>query len=148
MRRFRLKFHVLRPDGQHYPRETNTDEEMDHDAEYDKKPEDKYGYTLYMFRVELCRKHIEPLLAAFAKSLTRDSQPSLKDAEMFMYLWWCPNDDKFKEEMWQVGDWRPSEDITSLFECLGRQEWLDLQWDDYRSTAGQDVLGDSESSPI
>ncbi|KAJ2971094.1 hypothetical protein NQ176_g7860 [Zarea fungicola] len=33
---------------------------------------------------------------------------------------------------WQVGDWRPSEEVMSLFESLGRQEWLDLEWDKYR----------------
>ncbi|KAF1730542.1 hypothetical protein CRV24_010005 [Beauveria bassiana] len=49
---------------------------------------------------------------------------------------------------WQVGDWRPSEEVMSLFESLGRQEWLDLQWDKYRYTAGHDLLGNSESSPI
>lgn len=49
---------------------------------------------------------------------------------------------------WQVGDWRPSEEVMSLFESLGRQEWLDLEWDKYRSTAGHDLLGNSEASPI
>ena len=49
---------------------------------------------------------------------------------------------------WQVGDWRPSEEVMILFESLGREEWLDLEWDKYRSTAGHDLLGNSESSPI
>ncbi|KAK1635256.1 hypothetical protein BDP81DRAFT_431197 [Colletotrichum phormii] len=211
MRRFRLEFHALRPDGrwyfvgpggedphdseqggykisdtEHYPRETDTDEDIDHDAEYDDNPDNEYDYTLDMFRTEPSRERIEPLLAAFAKSLTRDSMPSLEDAEIFTYVWWFPSDDKFKEEygmprkrghrwgvkfiagrgskkqrkdsdaaaptppvvQWQIGNWRPSEEVMSLFEILGRQEWLDLKWDEYRSTAGQDVLGHSESSPI
>jgi hypothetical protein len=41
---------------------------------------------------------------------------------------------------WQVGDWRPSEEVMSLFESLGLQEWLDLEWDKNRSTAGHDLL--------
>jgi hypothetical protein len=140
-----------------------------------------------MFRTEPCRERIEPLLAAFAKSLSRDSMPSLEDAEIFTHLWWAPSDDIEEKEyglpmkkghrwgvksvagrgikkqepdgaaaaapippvvQWQVGDWRPSEEILSLFESLGRQEWLDFEWDKYRSTMGRDVLGNSESSPM
>ncbi|KAK1978605.1 hypothetical protein LZ30DRAFT_632825 [Colletotrichum cereale] len=215
MRRFRLEFHPLRPDGRwyfvgpggedphdseqggykisdtkHYPRETETDEDMEIDEEYGINPDDDCDYHLDMFRTEPCRDRIEPLLAAFAKSVTRDNMPSLDDAEIFTHLWWwCPSDDrevnkyglpmekghrwgvKFiagrgSEEkkkdgdaanaaaptppvvQWQVGDWRPSEEVMSLFESLGRQEWLDLEWDKYRSMAGFDVLGNSESSPI
>ncbi|KXX75485.1 hypothetical protein MMYC01_208112 [Madurella mycetomatis] len=212
LRRFRLEFHSLRPDGrwyfvgpggedphdseqggykisdtEHYPRETDTDEDMDLDAEYGDNPDDEYDHDLDMFRTKPCRERIEPLLAAFAKSLTRDNMPSLEDAEIFTHLWWDPSDDREVEEyglpmrkghrwgvkfiagrgskkqkdgdaaaaaptppvvQWQVGDWRPSEELMSLFESLGRQEWLDLEWDKYRSTAGHDLLGNSESSPI
>jgi hypothetical protein len=212
MRRFRLEFHSLRPDGrwyfvgpggedphdseqggykisdtEHYPRETDTDEDMDLDVEYGDNPDDEYDHHLDMFRTEPCRERIEPLLAAFAKSLTRDNMPSLEDAEIFTHLWWDPSDDRGVEEYglpmrkghrwgvkfiaergskkqkdgdaaaeaptppvveWQVGDWRPSEEVMSLFESLGRQEWLDLEWARYRSTAGHDLLGNSESSPI
>lgn len=212
MRRFRLEFHSLRPDGrwyfigpggedphdseqggykisdaEHYPRETDTDEDMDLHAEYDDNPDDEYDHDLNMFRTKPCRERIEPLLAAFAKSLTRDNMPSLEDAEIFTHLWWAPLDDgevkdyglpmknghrwgvkfiagrgskKQKEGdaaaaaptppvvQWQVGDWRPSEEVMSLFESLGRQEWLDLEWNRYRSTAGHDLLGNSESSPV
>lgn len=208
MRRFRLEFHSLRPDGrwyflgpggedphdseqggykisdtEHYPRETDTDEDMDVDAEYDDNPDDEYDYHLDMFRTEPCRERIEPLLAAFAKSLTRDNMPSLEDAEIFTHLWWHPSDDRGVEGydlpmkkghrwgvkfiagqkkkdgdaaaaptppvvQWQVGDWRPSMEVLGLFESLGRQEWLDFEWDRYRYTAGHDLLGNSESSPI
>ncbi|KAK1992451.1 hypothetical protein LX36DRAFT_674543 [Colletotrichum falcatum] len=219
MRRFRLEFHSLRPDGrwyfvgpggedphdsggggykisdtEHYPRETDTDEDMDLDAEYGDNPDDEYDYDLDMFRTEPCKGRIEPLLAAFARSLTRDNMPSLDDAEIFTHLWWYPSDDREAKDyglpmrqghrwgvkfiagrgdetkkmkdgdaaaaaaaaaaptppvvQWQVGDWRPSEEVMSLFEGLGRQEWLDLEWDRYRSTAGSDLLGNSESSPL
>jgi hypothetical protein len=212
MRRFRLEFHTLRPDGrwyfvgpggedphdseqggykisdtEHYPRETDTDEDMDLDSEYGDSPGSEYDYHLNMFRTEPCRDRIEPLLAAFAKSLTRDNTPSLEDAEIFTHLWWAPSDDREEQEyglplgeghrwgvkfiagrgskeqkdgdaaaaaptppvvQWQVGDWRPSEEVMSLFESLGRQEWLDLEWDRYRSMAGHDLLGNGDSSPI
>jgi hypothetical protein len=49
---------------------------------------------------------------------------------------------------WQVGDWRPREEVMSLFESLGRQEWLDLEWNSYRSTDGRDLLGNSESTAM
>lgn len=123
MRRFRLEFHCLRPDGrwyfvgpggedphdseqggykvsdtEHYPRETDTDEDMDLDAEYGDNPDDEYDYDLDMFRTEPCRERIEPLLAAFAKSLARDKMPGLEDAEIFTHLWWDPSDDREVEE--------------------------------------------------
>ncbi|KAL1880120.1 hypothetical protein Daus18300_001483 [Diaporthe australafricana] len=215
MRRFRLEFHPLRPDGrwyfvgpggedphdseqggykisdtEHYPRDADTDEDVDIDAEYGDNPDDEYDHHLDMFRTEPCRERTEPLLAAFAKSLARDNMLSLEDAEIFTHLWWDPSDDREVEEyglpmkkghrwgvkfvagrggekkmkdgdtaaaaapitppvvQWQVGDWRPSEEVMSLFESLGRQEWLDLEWDKYRFTAGHDLLGNSESSPI
>lgn len=213
MRRFRLEFHCLRPDGrwyfvgpggedphdseqggykisdaEHYPRETDTDEDVDLDVEYHDSPTggSEYDYELDMFRIDPCRERIEPLLAAFAKSLTRDNMPSLEDAEIFTHLWWHPSDDREVEKsrlpmknghrwgvkfiagrgdnkqkdgdavagaptpvvQWQVGDWRPSEEVMSLFENLGRQEWLDLEWNRYRHTAGFDLLGNSQSSPI
>lgn len=49
---------------------------------------------------------------------------------------------------WQVGDWRPSQEVVSLFESLGRQEWLNFEWNKYRDTMGHDLLGNSESQPI
>lgn len=211
MRRFRLEFHALRPDGRwyfvgpagedphdseqggykisdtdHYPRETDMDEDVEVDAEYDDNPDDEYDYYLDMFRIKPCRERIEPLLAAFAKSLTRDNMPNLEDAEICTHLWWDPSDDREIEEyslvlrnghrwgvkfiagrgsknqkdgdaaaatpipvvQWQVGDWRPSEGIMSLFENLGRQEWLDLEWNRYRVTSWRDLLGNAQSSPI
>jgi hypothetical protein len=211
MWRFRLEFHSLRLDGrwyfvgpggedphdseqggykisdtEHYPRETDTDEDMDLDEEYIDNPDDDYDYYLNMFRTEPCRERIEPLLAAFAKALTCDNMPSLEDSEIFTHLWWDPSEDKEVEKyellmkkghrwgvkfiagrgskkqdgdaaagalslpvvQWQVGDWRPSEEVMNLFESLGRQDWLDLKWDKYRSMRGFDVLGNSESSPI
>ncbi|KAL2143838.1 hypothetical protein VTI28DRAFT_9980 [Corynascus sepedonium] len=30
---------------------------------------------------------------------------------------------------WQVGDWRPSQRVLDLFEDLGRQEWLDFEFE-------------------
>jgi hypothetical protein len=212
MRRFRLEFHSLRSDGrwyfvgpggedphdseqggykisdtEHYPRETDTDEDMDLDSEYDDNPDDEYDYHVDMFRTEPCRVRIEPLLAAFAKSLTRDNMPNLEDAEIFTHLWWDPSDDREEQEyglplrkghrwgvkfiagrgskeqedgdaaaaaptlpvvQWQVGDWRPSEEVMSLFESLGQQEWLDFEWDRYREEMGRDLLGNILSRPI
>ncbi|CCF34434.1 hypothetical protein CH063_06431 [Colletotrichum higginsianum] len=34
---------------------------------------------------------------------------------------------------WQVGDWRPSQSVLRLFEDLGRQEWLDFEFEDERN---------------
>jgi hypothetical protein len=213
MRRFRLEFHTLCPNGrwyfvgpggedphdseeggykisdtEHYPPVSDTDKDENLHAELDANLGEAYddGYNLNMFRVEPCRERIEPLLAAFAKSLTRDNMPSLEDAEMFTHLWWAPSDEieakgydlsmkkghrwgvKFiagrgsKRQksnaaaaaprppvvQWQVGDWRPSQEVMSLFESLGPQEWLDVEWNKYRDTSGRDLLGNSQSSPI
>jgi hypothetical protein len=115
MRRFRLEFHSLRtdrrryfvaddqdphdseqggykiPDIAHYPREIDTDEDMDLDAENGDNPDDGYDDNVDFFRTE-------PLLAAFAKSLTHDNMPSLEDAEIFTHLWWDPSDDRELKE--------------------------------------------------
>ncbi|KAJ8116643.1 hypothetical protein OPT61_g1967 [Boeremia exigua] len=120
MRRFRLEFHALRPDGrwyfvgpggedphdseqggykvsetEHYPPQTDTDKDEDlHDELADNWGEAcDDGWDLNMFRVEPSRERIEPLLAAFARSLARDNMPSLEDAEMFTHLWWAPSDE-------------------------------------------------------
>jgi hypothetical protein len=212
MQRFRLEFHSLRPDGQwyfvgpggedphdskqggykisdtqHYPRDIDRDECNDLHAQYDYQMGDGIDYDVDMFRTQPCRERIEPLLAAFATSLTRDKMPSLEDAEVFTHLWWHPSEDRDIEGydlpmkkghrwgvkfiagrgsneqidgdtattaptppvvQWQVGDWRPSEEVMRLFESLGRQEWLDLEWNRYRDTAGCDLLGNSQSSPM
>ncbi|KAI4929142.1 hypothetical protein J4E85_005767 [Alternaria conjuncta] len=212
MRRFRLEFHPLRPDGrwyfigprgedphdseqggykisdtEHYPREIDPNECGDLRAQYDYEVTDGPEYDVDMFRVQPCRERIEPLLAAFAKTLTRDNMPDLEDGEVFTHLWWHPSDEREVEEyglrmkkghrwgvkfiagrggkertdgdaaaaaprppvvQWQVGDWRPSEKVMNLFERLGQQEWLDLEWTRHRATAVHDLLGNSQSSPI
>lgn len=51
-----------------------------------------------MFRTKPCRERIEPLLATFATSLTRENMPMLEDAEIFTHLRWYPRDDVDNEE--------------------------------------------------
>ncbi|KAL8306252.1 hypothetical protein RB597_003199 [Gaeumannomyces tritici] len=123
MRRFRLEFHALRPDGRwyfvgpggedphdseeggykisdadHYPRETDTDGDSEADTEYCDEPGDDGCYSdPDSFRIEPCRERIEPLLAAFARALARDNMPCLEDAEVFTYLWYHPSDDREAE---------------------------------------------------
>ncbi|KAF2997740.1 hypothetical protein E8E14_004065 [Neopestalotiopsis sp. 37M] len=41
---------------------------------------------------------------------------------------------------WQVGDWRPSIKVMSLFEALGTQEWLDFEVTEGRSSSPQERL--------
>jgi len=116
MRRMRIEFHPLRPDGrwyfvgphgedpydsedggyevtnEHYPPEIDTEEDEDLDMEFDKDPNggSEYDRLPDMFRTEPCRERIEPLLAAFAQSVAQCSMPDLEEAELFTYLWWCP----------------------------------------------------------
>ncbi|KAH7329674.1 hypothetical protein B0I35DRAFT_420645 [Stachybotrys elegans] len=189
MRRIRIEFHPLRPDGRwyfvgprgedphdsedggfhisedHYPREVETEEDGELDDEWEDDPCGgvEADYLPNLFRTKPCRERIEPLLAAFAKSLVRDNMPQLEDAELFAYLWWYPGEStgagygleaydyesrvhrwgvkyihgagsegKDPVVQWQVGDWRPSEEVLSLFESLGRQEWLDLDFNNQR----------------
>ena len=215
MRRFRLEFHTLCPDGrwyfvgpggedphdseqggyrisdtEHYPRETDTEEDEALHEELAENYGEACNEDLYpnMFRVEPCRERVEPLLAAFAKSLACDNMSFLEDAEIFAHLSWWPSDDmeakqydlprkmghfwgvKFiagrgsKEQkpdgavaaaalmtpvvQWQVGDWRPSEEVMSLFESLGQQEWLDLKWSKYRPMMEFDLLGNHQSHTV
>jgi hypothetical protein len=41
---------------------------------------------------------------------------------------------------WQVGDWRPSIEVLSLFEALGTQEWLDFEFTEGRHLSLRDRL--------
>ncbi|KAJ1332957.1 hypothetical protein MN608_02947 [Microdochium nivale] len=190
MRRMRIEFHPLRPDGrwyfvgphgedphdsedggfriteEHYPPESDTEEDEDLDIEFDDdaKGGSEFDNMPDMFRIEPCRKRIEPLLAAFAQSVARGNMSDLEEAELFTYLWWCPGETRAPEYgleaydfetktdrwgvkytagresegeapavTWQVGDWRPSQETMSLFESLGRQEWLELETDQGRN---------------
>ncbi|KAJ4355136.1 hypothetical protein N0V95_003218 [Ascochyta clinopodiicola] len=119
MRRSRLEFHSVRPDGRwyfvgprgedphdserggykisatdHYPRATDAGENENLDAEYADDSNEHYDYDLdiNMFRTEPCRERIEPLLTAFAKSLSNDTMSNLEDAEVYTHLWWAPSD--------------------------------------------------------
>ncbi|KAH7038383.1 uncharacterized protein B0I36DRAFT_316082 [Microdochium trichocladiopsis] len=189
MRRMRIEFHPLRPDGRwyfvgprgedpndsadggfritedHYPRDYDTEEDQELDEEWEDDPTGgKEGDQFPdMFRTEPCRERIEPLLAAFARAVAHGNMPDLQDAELFAYLWWYPGETRapeygleaydFEDKVhrwgvkyvaggdtegqgpvvqWQVGDWRPSPETMSLFESLGRQEWLDLSFDHTR----------------
>lgn len=172
---------------EHYPRDTDTDEDTSLDAEYANNPPEDYDYDLTIFRTEPCREWIEPLLVAFAKSLLRDNMLSLENAEVFTHLWWNPSDDievkgyglpmgkdhrcgvssllgvmvrstsptmlLLQHQLhrwceWQVGHWRPSEEVKGLFGRLGRKEWLNFEWATYREEMGCDLLGNVQSKPI
>ncbi|OAA73371.1 hypothetical protein ISF_00272 [Cordyceps fumosorosea ARSEF 2679] len=194
MRRLRIEFHPLRPDGRwyfigprgedphdseeggfkisdsHYPRDYDIEEDGELDEEWE---DDPLGGTDWdddpdLFRTEPCRERIEPLLKAFAEALT-NSMPNLEVAEMYAALWWTPSfrraveygvgpeeaietkihrwgvkysagekggDATAPTVQWQVGDWRPSQDVMSIFESLGQQEWLDLEFTDGRKRGG------------
>ncbi|GME35774.1 hypothetical protein M1816_003908 [Neofusicoccum parvum] len=94
-----------------------------------------------VFRTEPVAAAVEPLLAAFARALA--NMPALEQAELFSFLGWSPNDERAEAyddgpfEMdnavhrwgvnatvgggerrleWQVGAWRPSEEVIKLFQ--------------------------------
>ncbi|KAK3309297.1 uncharacterized protein B0T15DRAFT_488046 [Chaetomium strumarium] len=114
---------------------------MDLHAEYGDNPDDGYDYDLNMFRTEPCREQIEPLLAAFAKEVEEYGPPIRKGHRWGAKSIAARGSKKQKDGdaaaavptppvvQWQVGDWRPGEEVMSLLESLGRQEWLDLEWD-------------------
>lgn len=123
MRRLRIEFHPLRPDGrwyfvgprgedphdseeggfkvsaEHYPREHDTkeDEELDEEWEDDPRGGKDYDFESDLFRIEPCRERIEPVLMAFAKALTCDNMPNLEVAEIFTYVWWHPSHSRAAE---------------------------------------------------
>ncbi|TQV92639.1 hypothetical protein IF1G_08563 [Cordyceps javanica] len=125
MRRLRIEFHPLRPDGrwyfvgprgedphdsaeeggfpisdaEHYPREHDTEEDQDLDEEWEDDPNGgaEADRMPDLFRTQPCRERIEPLLAAFARALTHDRMPRLEDAEMFAFLWWHPSHRRAEE---------------------------------------------------
>lgn len=124
MKRLRIDFHPLRPDGrwyfvgprgedphdsqnggfkisesEHYPPEHDTEEDGELDNEWEDDPNGGEEVNLLpdLFRTEPCRDRIEPLLAAFAKALTGKRMPDLEIAELFSYLWWNPSESRANE---------------------------------------------------
>ncbi|KAJ1331975.1 hypothetical protein MN608_05440 [Microdochium nivale] len=135
MRRLKIEFHLLRPDGRwyftgprgedphdsdqggfrisntnHYPPEIDQAEDKAKDKEWE---DDRWGSSPYdfipdMFRTKPCRERIEPLLAAFAQALTRKNMPELEVAELFAFLWWSPSESREEEyDVEDPDDWTP-----------------------------------------
>lgn len=142
--------------AEHYPRETGTDEDVDVDATYGDNPDDEYDCHLDMVRTEPL---IAAFATSLDKMPSLDDaeifthlwwDPS-DDREVEQYtllmkkghrwdvkfLAGCGGDGAAAAAptppvvQWQVGDWRPSVDVLSLFESLGRTAGV------ARSRAGQ-----------
>lgn len=132
------------------------DEDYDEDAsgfghgyEHDARKHD-------LFRVEPVADKVEPLLAAFGEAL--GGMAGLEEAELFAWLTWLPSEERAQEYgvddlddynrrswrwgvkyisarggtkgrvEWQVGEWRPREDIMALFESLGSDNGVEVIW--------------------
>ncbi|KAI1172266.1 hypothetical protein F4777DRAFT_521167 [Nemania sp. FL0916] len=198
MKRLRVEFHPLRPDGSWYfvgPRGENPNPEgfeiqHEHYPPAICSPEDEEMDDLWIeneegyeedtrlpdaFRTEPLSDNIEPLLLAFATALTK--MPSLKEAELFAYVEWNPSESRkaeYADDMpyeeysihrwgvkyisaagdskalveWQVGTWRPQENIVKLFEALSGDDEVIVLWkpfDFLRSRDPGDISADKYS---
>ncbi|KAK7710186.1 hypothetical protein SLS63_013004 [Diaporthe eres] len=153
---------------------TKEDEEVDEDYyddvsgfgegyEHDARKHD-------LFRVEPVTEKVEPLLAAFGEALR--GMASLEGAELFAWLTWQPSDaqeygsddlhddhrrswkwgvryvpakDGTKGRVeWQVGDWRPRDDIIILFESLGGDSEIEVIWKPFDKKDGRETWKDDE----
>jgi hypothetical protein len=126
-----------------------------------------------LFRIEPLAEKVEPLLEAFGGALR--GMASLEEAELFAWLTWEPSDeraveyggDSSRDEYfrswrwgvryvsakdgkkgyleWQVGDWRPREEIVTLFEFLGGDSGVEVIWKPFEKHHGRATWKDDES---
>jgi hypothetical protein len=157
-------FHVL---DKHYPPAvpTDGDEEIDDQWAENEAGWEQEDRLPDMFRTEPLADQIEPLLEAFAKALK--TMTDLDEAELFTYLVWNPSEERRSDYgdaapyyvglhrwgvrycsakdgskaslEWQVGAWRPSEDIINLFEALDEDRGVKMTWKmfDFTDTRAQ-----------
>ncbi|KAH7026448.1 uncharacterized protein B0I36DRAFT_294475 [Microdochium trichocladiopsis] len=117
MRRLRIEFHPLRPDGlwyfigprgedphseggfiisdaDHYPPLADRPEDKLLDQAYAQNPDEdvEVDYLPDHFRTAPCRERIEPLLSAFATAL--ENTDKLEDAYLFAFLSWRPSESR------------------------------------------------------
>lgn len=118
-----------------------------------------------LFRVEPVAERVEPLLEAFGAALR--GMPSLEEAELFAWLTWEPSDERAREYgyddshvdnlrswewgvsyvpakdgtkvrvEWQVGEWRPRQNIITLFESLGGDDRVEVVWKPFDKQHGR-----------
>ena len=132
------------------------DEDYDDDASGSGKGYEHDARRHDLFRIKPSTEKVEPLLAAFGEALR--NMTNLDEAELFAWLTWEPSDERSREYggdspqddrlrswkwgfryvpgkdgarvsvEWQVGNWRPREEIITLFESLGGDNGIDVIW--------------------
>ncbi|KAL2291883.1 hypothetical protein FJTKL_12046 [Diaporthe vaccinii] len=125
-----------------------------------------------LFRIKPVTEKVEPLLAAFGEALR--GMASLEGAELFAWLTWQPSDERAQDYWgdglcddnrrswkwgvryihakdgtkgrveWQVGDWRPEENIITLFKSLGGDGGIDVIWKPSDKKDGRETWKDDE----
>ncbi|KAH6685309.1 hypothetical protein F5X68DRAFT_241474 [Plectosphaerella plurivora] len=142
---------------------TAEDEEVDEQYDEDPQGGEEVDWFPDVFRTEPVPEKVEPLLAAFATAVNHmgaieDAElfaylawyPSERRAEWYRDEALCDSEksvhrwgvrflvgDKGRAQgvvQWHVGDWRPSRSVMSLFEDLGRQEWLEFKYEAWTNT--------------
>lgn len=125
-----------------------------------------------LFRIEPLAEKVEPLLAAFGEALR--GMAGLEGAELFAWLTWQPSEERAREYgddgsqddrrrswkwgvryvaakdgtkgsvEWQVGEWRPRENIITLFESLGGGSGVEVIWKPFDKKDGRETWKDDE----
>lgn len=125
-----------------------------------------------LFRIEPKSEKVEPLLAAFGEALR--GMASLEGAELFAWLTWQPSEERAQEYggddshddnrrswkwgvryvpakdgakgrvEWQVGEWRPQENIIALFGSLGGDSEIEVIWKPFDKKDGRETWKDDE----
>lgn len=125
-----------------------------------------------LFRVEPVAEKVEALLAAFGEAL--GGMTNLEEAELFAWLTWHPFEERAREYVgddayddnrrswrwgvryiaardgtkgrveWQVGEWRPQENIITLFESLGGDSGVEVMWEPFDKKDGRETWKDDE----
>ncbi|KKY39224.1 hypothetical protein UCDDA912_g00782 [Diaporthe ampelina] len=120
-----------------------------------------------LFRVEPVAERVEPLLEAFGEALR--GMTSLEEAQLFAWLTWEPSDERARgygydgphdnnlrswewgvryvsakdgtkgQVEWQVGEWRPQQNIVHLFESLGGDNGVEVVWKPFDKKQGRET---------
>ncbi|GAB1321114.1 hypothetical protein MFIFM68171_11324 [Madurella fahalii] len=135
-------------EADHYPpvQTTAEDEEVDEQWDVDPQGGEEVEFFPDVFRTEPLAERIEPLLAGFPSAVKNmgvlERRSSLPTWRGILPRAGQTNTGTRRRTtaktacivvQWQVGDWRTSQSVLGLFEDLGRQDWLDFEFEQKRN---------------
>ncbi|EKG15790.1 hypothetical protein MPH_06993 [Macrophomina phaseolina MS6] len=146
-------------DEEHYPPLGPSERDEEVDAAFANEGGGAEEGEPCCFRVEPVRERVEEVLGAFARAVRR--MPVVERADVGVYLAWAPGwemEEEYEDEApfgedeeslhrwgveyvrseggkavveWQVGEWRPSDELLELFESANDGGEVEMIWKDF-----------------